>query len=182
LKIKQKGILMTMLLISSISSVEAGGVCNIQPGSVNCGHGTVEHVYGNGMVNIDGTTVTGATMVNGSLSAKDANFLSLDVNGSAHLMNSIVNEQSSIKGELTASSTKFEHGLTIYSNSTKLIKSTIKGDLHVPHINPKKQVIYLDNASEVTGDIVFDDGHGMVFIRGKSRVGGHIIGGTSSSQ
>jgi len=53
----------------------------------------------------------------------------------------------------------------------------VSGSLHVPHSEPKKQIVYLDNFSEVTGDIVFDDGHGEVIVRGQSKIGGKVIGG-----
>jgi len=40
-----------------------------------------------------------------------------------------------------------------------------------------KQFVYLDNFSEVSGDVIFDDGEGEVILRGHSKVGGKIIGG-----
>jgi len=172
----------TTFLLGSISSVTASQVCNVLPGSVDCGTGTIDQIHGNGVVNIDGTTVTGATMVNGMLSAKNANFSSLEINGSATIFNSIINNQSSIKGTLAASSTKFNNGLTIYSSLTKFTKSRVIGDLHLSHIDQNKQVIYLYDLSEVTGNIIFDDGQGIVFISGKSKIGGKVIGGKISFQ
>ena len=37
--------------------------------------------------------------------------------------------------------------------------------------------LYLDNFSEVTGDIIFDDGEGQVILIGHSKIGGKVIGG-----
>ncbi|MDF1828104.1 MAG: hypothetical protein P1U39_07475 [Legionellaceae bacterium] len=179
MKLKQKKIFMTILLLSSIANVGANSVCNTLPGGLNCGQGTVNQVYGNGIVNIDGTTVTASTMVNGTLTAQNASFFSLDVNGTADFINSSISEPSSIKGALSASSTIFNNGLNVYSNETKLTKSKIVGDLHLPKITEKKQIVYLDDASEITGDIIFDAGHGIVFFRGKSKINGHVIGGKS---
>jgi len=177
----KKGV-MAMILAGGVTTGHANDVCKILPGSVTCGKGTVSNITGNGMVNINGTTVSGAAVINGLLSATDANFLSLDVNGSANLIQCTINELSEIKGLLTASSTKFDHGLTVYSSSTRFINSKVNGDLHLPHSKSQKQIVYLDNFSEVTGDIVFDDGQGEVVVRGKSKIGGKVVGGQTSLQ
>lgn len=169
-----------MLLVGSVTAGHANDVCKIQPGSVTCGKGTVSNITGNGMVAINGTTVSGSAIIHGLLSATDANFSSLEVNGSANLIQCTINELSEIKGSLTASSTKFESGLIVYSSSTRFINSKVHGDLHLPHTEPQKQIVYLDNFSEVTGDIVFDDGQGEVVIRGKSKIGGKVVGGQTS--
>ncbi len=172
-----KRVLTVMLMMSSVSIGYANDTCKILPGSVVCSKGVINSINGNGMVTINGTTILNATIVNGLLSATDANFNSLIINGTANLTQCTVNEMSEIKGSLSASSTKFEKGLTVFSNSTRFINSKVSGDLHVGHCEPQKQVVYLDNFSEVTGDIIFDDGHGVVFTRGKSKIGGKITGG-----
>ena len=171
-----------MLLVGGVSAVQANDVCKILPGSVTCGKGTVSELSGNGMVTVNGTTVSGEAMINGLLSATDANFSSLDVNGSANLTQCTINAKSEIKGSLTASSTKFDSGLTVYSSSTRFINSKVSGDLHLPHTETQKQIVYLDNFSEVTGDIIFDDGKGEVVVRGKSKIGGKVVGGHTSVQ
>lgn len=158
------------------------GVCNIIPGSVTCGHGTVNNLNGNGMVTVNGTTVAGATVINGLLHAEDANFFSLEVNGSVKLVQCTINDAASIKGALTASSTKFEKMLEIYSSETRFINSKVNNNLHLAHTDSKKHIVYLDNYSEVSGDIVFDDGDGEVILRGNSKVGGKVIGGHLVSQ
>lgn len=180
MKTHLKEIVVTMLFVGSMSSVYASEVCHQFSGGVNCGKGTMENVSGNGIVKINGTTVTGATMANGSFSAMDADLFSLDINGSANLSGCLVHAQSSIKGTLTASSTTFDNGLTMYSSITKLIKSKVNGDLRIPHINQKKPVVYLENGSEVTGNVIFDDAQGTVFVRGKSKIGGKVVGGERS--
>ena len=67
----------------------------------------------------------------------------------------------------------------MYSSATRLINTLVNGDIHVYHTNPAKQVVYLDNFSRVTGNIVFDDGKGEVVLRGDSKVEGKIIGGSA---
>lgn len=181
MKVNLKKLAATLCLTGSVATANAG-VCNIVPGSVTCGHGTVDSLSGNGMVTVNGTTVSGATLVNGLLNADDANFYSLDVNGSAKLTQCTINDVASIKGSLTASSTKFEKTLDVYSSETRFINSKVSNDLHLGHTDSRKQVVYLDNFSEVSGDIIFDDGEGEVILRGQSKIGGKVVGGHAISK
>ena len=158
-------------------TANAGDVCNIQPGSVTCGKGAVNSLTGNGMVSVNGTQVSGPTIVNGLLSAEDASFSTLNVNGSVNLIQCTVTSDSEIKGSLSASSTRFESKMDVYSSSIRFINSKVLGDLHILHTTPKQQFVYLDNFSEVSGDVIFDDGEGEVVLRGHSKVGGKVIGG-----
>lgn len=166
----------TLFLTGSVAVVNAS-VCNIVPGSVTCGQGTVDSLSGNGMVTVNGTIVSGATLVNGLLNAEDASFFSLEVNGSVRLTQCTINDVASVKGSLVASSTKFEKALEIFSSETRFINSKVSNNLRLGHTDSKKQVVYLDNFSEVSGDIIFDDGQGEVIVRGQSKVGGKVIGG-----
>ena len=176
MKINLKKLVATLCLTGTVATANSS-VCNIIPGSVTCGRGAVDSLSGNGMVTVNGTTVSGATLVNGLLNADDANFYSLDVNGSARLTQCTINDVASIKGSLTASSTKFEKTLDVYSSEIRFINSKVSHDLHLGHIDSRKQVVYLDNFSEVSGDIIFDDAEGEVILRGRSKIGGKIIGG-----
>lgn len=165
-----------VMLVGAISTANAD-VCKEMPGSVTCGKGTVDRLTGNGMVSVNGTTIDGPTHVNGMLTADDASFGSLNVNGSVSLTQCTVNTGADIKGSLKASSSKFESSLDIYSVSTRLINSKVNNNLHVFHTDNQKQEVYLDNNSEVGGDVIFDDGHGKVYVRGGSKVIGNVIGG-----
>lgn len=176
MKIYWKQSIAALLLVGC--AVAQADTCRVVPGSITCGNGTVDHLLGNGMVNVNGTTVTGAAVINGLLNAEDASFSSLEVNGSANFIQCTVNETADIKGSLNASSTKFQSKLEIYSNSVRFINSKVDNDLHIHHTDSnKKQTVYLDNFSEITGNITFDDGEGEVYIRGNSKIGGKIIGG-----
>ncbi len=182
MRINAKKSLMALFFTAYFTAGNATEVCKILPGSTTCGAGTVSSLTGNGMVTVNGTTVTGATIVNGLLSAEDASFTSLDVNGSTNLIQCTVNADAAIKGTLSASSTKFQGKLEIYSNSTRFINSKVSGDLHILHTEPKQQIVYLDNFSEVTGDVIFDDGDGEVIVRGSSKINGKVIGGRQTLQ
>lgn len=50
----------SLCLSAGIASSYAG-VCNIVPGSVTCGKGTVKSLSGNGSITIHGTTIQGNT-------------------------------------------------------------------------------------------------------------------------
>ena len=158
------------------------GVCKSLPGNMNCGKGNVESLEANGAVNLNGTNVLGETVINGLLMAEDSNFNGVDVNGNAEFIQCSINHDALIKGALKASSSKFNGSLGIYSNATRLINTLVDGDIHVYHTNPAKQVVYLDNFSRVTGNVVFDDGQGEVVLRGQSKVEGKIIGGNAVSK
>jgi hypothetical protein len=176
MKMHLKKTIAAIFLTGSVAAANAD-VCNIIPGSVTCSSGTVDSLTGNGTVTVNGTTVSGTTLVNGLLNAEDANFYSLDVNGSVKLIQCTINHTATIKGSLTASSTKFDNTLKLYSSETRFINSKVGGDLHLGHTDPKKQIVYLDNFSEIAGNVIFDDGDGEVVLRGQSKVNGKVIGG-----
>ena len=176
MKITIKKILATLVLTGIITTVNAS-TCSIVPGGVTCGHGSVDNLSGNGVASVNGTTILGETLVNGLLNAEDATFFSLEVSGSTKLVHCIINGEARIKGSLTATSTKFEQSLEVSSGETHLINSKIGHDLHIGHTDSRKQTVYLDDVSEVAGNIVFDDGQGEVIIRSQSKMGGKIIGG-----
>lgn len=173
---KLKKVVSAMMLLGAVASVNAE-ICKKAPGSVTCGKGTVSSLSGNGMVTVNGTTVEGGTNVNGMLNADDANFSSISVNGSAIFLQCTINHETQIKGSLKASSTKFEKSVDIFSNSIRFVNSSVRENLQIHHTDHKPQEVYLDNHSEVSGDIIFDDGHGKVYLRGGSKIGGNVIGG-----
>lgn len=58
-------------------------------------------------------------------------------------------------------------------------KKRVSGNLDLRHTN-NKQIVHLENLSEITGNIIFEDGNGEVVVRGKSKIGGKVIGGHTS--
>lgn len=169
--------LISLFLLTGTVAVAHAGVCTRVPGSVNCGPGEVDKLSGNGTVTVNGTTVLGSTKVNGLLTAEDGSFFSLNVNGITKLIQCVVNDTVHIKGTLTASSSTFEKTIALRSNKIHLINSKVNANLHFKHSGAIKQVAYLDDFSEVRGDIIFDDGIGEVVLRGQSKVAGQVIGG-----
>ena len=129
------------------------------------------------MVAVNDAHILGETTVNGFLSAHNASFTDLNINGTANLFNCVVKEDVEIRGYLLASSTEFKSKVNVYSNSIKFINSKVSGDLHFLHTTSKKQVVYLDNNSKISGNIIFDNDNGEVILKGNSTVDGKIIGG-----
>lgn len=173
---KLRPILSTALLASCVSIANAD-TCKSEPGRITCGKGEVNSLIGNGMVTVNGTTILGDTDVNGMLNATDGSFNKLNVNGTVSLVQCTVNETAQVKGALIASSCKFENTLSIFSNMTRFINSKINYNLTINHTDNKEQIVYLDNHSEVNGDIIFEDKNGKVIVRGGSKVTGNIYGG-----
>lgn len=165
-----------VMMVGAVSMANAE-ICKETLGSITCAKGIVKSLIGNGMVAVNGTTFEGPTLINGMLIANDANFSSLKVNGHVSLMRCTVSSGMEIKGSLKASTAKFESSLDIYSSSTWFINSKITSNLHIHHIDNSQQEVYLDNNSEIGGDIVFDDGHGKVNVSVGSKIGGSVIGG-----
>jgi hypothetical protein len=176
MKVPIKQVLVALILSGSAAGVCAN-VCSIVPGSVTCLEGTIPSLTGNGVVNVKGTIVVGATQINGVLNAEASHFFTLDVNGSAKLSGCTVNDTTNIKGSLAASATKFANTVNIYSNEIQFSNSQLGRDLHIGHTDSKKQTVYLDNSSEVAGNIIFDDGQGEVILQRQSKIGGKIVGG-----
>ena len=169
--------LLTAMLLAGSTGIASANVCTVEPGSVTCGKGSVTDLSGNGMVTVNGTTILEGTSVNGLLKANDATFGSLEVHGTATLTQCIINDVADFKGTITAASSQFKHPLDIYSNLSRFINTKIDDTIHVHHTDNPKQVVHLEKNSVVSGDIIFDDGHGEVIVRGHSSISGKVIGG-----
>ncbi len=169
--------LFSAMLLAGSAGIASANVCSIEPGSVTCGKGSVNELSGNGMVTVDGTTIADTTMVNGLLKANNAEFGSLEVHGTATLSACIIHDVADFKGTVTASSSRFKNLLDIYSNLSRFVNTKIENNIHVHHTDNPKQVVHLEKNSVVSGDIIFDDGHGEVVLRGQSSITGKVIGG-----
>lgn len=170
------------VILASSTTLASANVCHIEPGSVSCGSGTVTDLSGNGMVTVDGTTVLKETMVNGLLKANNATFGRLQIHGSATLTKCIINDVADFKGSVNAASSQFKNQLDIYSNLSRFIDTQIASNIHVHHTDNPKQVLHLEKNSVVSGDIIFDDGHGEVVLHGNAHVLGKVVGGKVINQ
>lgn len=147
-------------------------------GSRTHGNETVKDVNANGSTNLDGTTVTDSTNVNGSFCANEADLNKLNVNGSANLEKCTVHGNAHINGSLNSKDNIFEDTLIISSHKVCL-DSTSTQSIEVRKVTPdnNKQVVRLENNSTVMGDITFASGNGVVVVDSHSKILGNVIGG-----
>ncbi|MBX9704720.1 MAG: hypothetical protein K5Q00_00565 [Gammaproteobacteria bacterium] len=165
------------LALSSITSAYADDVCKYVPGIVTCGSGTVTNVIGNGLVQLNGTTVTGAVITNGSLIAKNAILNKVKANGSSSLTNTKVSGASYFNGLLNSVGSSFLQPLTLGSGNSTL-DSTSTTDITVTASKPPiQQKLTLQNASKVMGSITFQQGNGLVNLSSDSSISGKVNGG-----
>lgn len=172
-----KKYLCSTLVLVGLAHITNADVCKFDPGNIICTDGVIQNLSGNGSVNLNGTVIKGPTSVNGMLKAKNAEFLTLNINGSVDVDKCLINKLAIIKGILHSVDSRFLNSIDIYSSEIKFVNSSINGNLHVYHTDNKYQRVYLSGDSEVIGDIIFDDGHGEIIILDSAKVGGKIIGG-----
>jgi hypothetical protein len=173
-----KKITTAALLITCGIAIASENVCTSVPGKMICGSGEVSYVSGNGIVQMNDTSVNGLTSVNGALTAVNSSLMGLDVNGTASLTQCLVKGETSIKGVLKSVATKFDNSLDLYTGKSTFDKSQIKGNIIIKRTSDQNQVIYLENSSEILGDIIFDSGSGEIIMSGDSKIEGNVIGGT----
>lgn len=168
--------LIALFFISAVSLANAE-ICKSMPGNLNCAKGEINHIKANGIVSVNGTTVSGVSLVNGMLSADNASFSSLEVNGSSTISKSSINKDARIKGSLIATSSFFKQSLDLYSNYARINATHIDGNINIHHINDSKPKVFLENDTKVSGDIIFDDGNGTVVMSKGAKISGKVIGG-----
>jgi len=173
----QSSKLASALILAGTMNFAYADVCNFNPGSVTCGKGTVENLNGNGMVSVSGTNITGTTAVNGMLNAEDAHLNVMDINGSAILFKCMVSSDVKIKGALKASSSSFNSNIDMYSDYTRIVNTKVHGNINIHRNYGSRQKLLLEDNSQVQGDIVFEQGNGIVVLDQSSKILGNVIGG-----
>ena len=171
-----KKIIAIATLLTSITAA-AGPVCQYNPGETRCGEGTVADVHANGTANLNGTTVTGDTIVNGTLHSHGAKLARVDVNGSACIKDSQVSQTAMINGTLKSQHSTFASDIRLGSTlSTLDHTNTVNIDVTADS-SGHDQLIYVSDASTVQGDITFNSGKGIVYLSKDSKITGQVRGG-----
>lgn len=165
--------IMTLTFIATLLAAEPTA-----PTLGNYGTETLESLEGNGLMKLNGTSITNKLHVAGSLIAKDATIGILDIMGDANICDSTIKKPSTIVGSLQVSRTTFEQPLTILSpkalfTASHLESITVQKDLSFKG----KQVIELKQRSIVNGPIHFESGKGEVLLFSGSKVLGPVTGG-----
>lgn len=172
-------------------------------GPMACTAGTTSTVFANGPVTMNNTIVSGATKINGTLSAvnvqfgkKKRNILntdnlllnhknddlsdSLTVNGKVQLEDAVVYGNTTINGYLVANKTTFMGTLTIASNNLQL-NDCNTGAIIIKDSNGdgvvSPQTITLSEHTQVNGNITFKQAGGIVYLGANASITGRVIGG-----
>lgn len=144
--------------------------CDEHYGLVHCTDGQVESIHSNGVTTVEGSTVKGATIINGDLTAKDAIFNDLNVNGMVKLDHCEIKSHSIINGSVESSRSTFDKTITLASNNSVFNQSRLDVIRVEKPRYGQPQVLYLKNKSLVN-EVRFDSGQGVVYLSVDSRIG-----------
>ncbi len=166
-----------LIFITLLSVCYASNNCTNLPGNTLCHKGKIKNLYRNGLVSIDGTSITHSTLINGLLTANNAHFFSLEANGSAQLNHCTIRDYALINGALITSFSIFYKSLTVFSHTTHLIHTTIKKNIIISSNNTLPPVLYLNDYSSIVGNVIFKNAQGKVILDNHSVIKGKIING-----
>ena len=139
---------------------------------------TLESIQGSGLVRLNGTFITNAVQVQGSLITQNAHIGTLDIMGEANLTSTIVKNGGTVIGSLQAIRSTFEQAITILTPKAIFTASRLEGITVQQDSGIKgKQVIELKQGSTVNGPIHFESGKGEVLLYPGSKVLGPVTGG-----
>lgn len=144
--------------------------CDEHYGLVHCAEGQVESIHSNGVTIVEGSTVKGATIINGDLTAKNAIFTDLSVNGVAKLDRCEIKSDSMINGSVESNRSVFDKTITLASNNSVFDQTRMDVIRVAKPTYDQPQVLYLKNKSFVN-EIYFDSGQGIVYLSGDSSIG-----------
>lgn len=164
-------------------------------GPVTLSNKEFDHLNAKGPTTLEGVTVTGPLEVFGPLTIKDSKIKNLtvmgpltakkltmvsgEINGPVKLDRSQVEGKITINGPLTAEECKFKDTIDIATTKMTLEHSTAT-HIHVRKNDSwldKPQKIYLTSKTIVNGDITFEAGNGLVYLKKGSTLKGEVKGG-----
>lgn len=153
-------------------------VKSIKQGSQIYGKETVEKIETNGLIKLDGTTITEYLQVNGSLKAEGAQIEKMQINGQATLDNCLIKKKSVVCGFLSVINSKFRDELSVSSEKATFNSSTLTS-LHILQVEGYQgvQLVELVGKTKIDGSITFDSGKGEVIADPDTEITGKIIGG-----
>ena len=125
-----------------------------------------------------GVSVQKDMLVNGRLISQYVDFQSdLAVNGNASIDNTTILGKANFRGSVEASESVLAKAVEILSDKAQFGHCKIDSILVKTLPRSVVQRIYLSNQSEITGDILFEDGKGEVYCDNTSKIHGKIVGG-----
>lgn len=163
--------MVSVVLMTSIAHASTGfGICNF-------GKETVPSIICYGPTVLDSTVVTSYIKVAGPLSARKAMAGSIFVKGTVYLQDSTIKGPVVIVGKLVANRVKIEDNLTISSDNTLLMNSTVNGSVIV---NSKKinSYLILQCGTQINGSVNFNGSKGWIQTSGDSVIHGKVENAT----
>lgn len=147
-----------------------------------------------GSIEILNASINDFAIINGQLKAKKTTFSELTINGDAELDRSSVDGNLAINGSIEADSSAFNgpvliHGhisaessqfvntITLHGNQAEFEECSLQKLVIQKNNSNMPQTIYLEDTI-VKGDIIFEQGNGIVMIDDDSKIQGSITGGT----
>ncbi|MCW5589631.1 MAG: hypothetical protein KIT27_08230 [Legionellales bacterium] len=178
-------LLITLLTLSNLLYASNKTVCNIFPGVLLCGKGSIANLpEGNyGAVSLNGTTVLSKVnnLVAGSINGKSTVFKEQVTFEAGYIQFS----NSSFNGvvDLTAGKDKFSYtnfnsDLNLNAEDSSFIASKINGNLTILYTDKgKSPSLILTKQSKITGNVIFSGNPGHVCCDNSSAINGKIING-----
>lgn len=132
-----------------------------------------------GPTSLNHVSVKNTLTVHGPLEAHHSNIFRLEGMGPVHFTHTVVEAQSTIYGPLYAEHSYFRGHLHIATNELILKHSdvTFIRLIHNDSDHKRTQKVHLHRGTVVHGDIVFEDGDGIVIAHKGSKIVGSVIGG-----
>lgn len=146
-------------------------------GSDTYGKTSIESLDLLGTAKLNGTTVQ-TLKITGNLIARSALLKKVGAVGNVQFEDTVVEDAIQITGSLQATGSEFRKTLLFIGQKAlfsdcKLCGITVQRD----GTFKAKQVIELKEGTTVSGDIVFENGEGVVFLYPRARVLGSVSGG-----
>ena len=176
------------LILSGLVGVTYADVCSLDRktslsnkvpslfnGSTTCKEGKVDSILINGALELNKTTIQ-KLKVNGNVIANSGEIGNALINGNIEIADS-KSDSIKVNGALSAQKTVFEN--VEVNGISKFTGSTINKDLTVKR-NPNsthKLETYLYENTIINGNIIFENGEGIVYKSDKSIIRGKVLNG-----
>lgn len=157
-------------------------VQNVSSGVISYGKESLESLQANGLVTLDGTTIRGKLEVNGSVKANGATIGYFECNGHANLQDCQILAKTNVSGFLNATKCSFQGPITASTQKIEFNDCTLDSlVIKSPGWVLGSQVVELNGASSVKGDITFESGKGKITKSSQATIGGNVTGAEVTS-
>lgn len=169
--------LLAMSFTAVATSTGQPGATDMQFGAISLSKTSLNKIHHSGMLQLDAVKVSGDTVVNGFLNAKNSQFHEISINGQCQLENTELLGPVSVNGQLLLKNVNADSAITVYgflggrntvstkpitvtSTNVDFIDSTLD-DITIERTKDKQQSLNLTR-TKVNGEIIFSSGNGVV--------------------